>query len=93
MKVALIAPPYPLEGSAFSPPWGSVMWRQPVKPPEQKWRFFDYIVSRYSPEKLKRQLDMFQPDIVGSTAVTMNFPAGAEILRTAKCHPAGPQLP
>ncbi|MEE8399774.1 MAG: radical SAM protein, partial [Desulfobacterales bacterium] len=49
-------------------------------------RIFDYIVRGYSPKKLKRELDTFQPDVVGTNAVTMNFYAAAGILETAKQH-------
>ena len=35
-------------------------------------------------EKLARELEVFQPDIVGSTSVTMNFPGAAEIVCKAK---------
>jgi radical SAM superfamily enzyme YgiQ (UPF0313 family) len=49
-------------------------------------RIFDYLVSAYRPEKLKAQLDEFQPAVVGSTSVTLNFPGAAEILSAAKRH-------
>jgi radical SAM superfamily enzyme YgiQ (UPF0313 family) len=45
---------------------------------------FDYIVSQYSPEKLRDDIDSFNPDIVGATAVTMNFITAARIVQEAK---------
>ena len=49
-------------------------------------RILDYIVRAYTPEKLRKELDRFQPDIVGTNSVTMNFYAAAGILREAKRH-------
>ncbi len=47
-------------------------------------KIIDYIISRYTPEKLKKELAEFQPHVLGSTSVTMNFTAAADIVRTAK---------
>jgi anaerobic magnesium-protoporphyrin IX monomethyl ester cyclase len=46
----------------------------------------DYIVSRYTPEKLAAALDRFKPDAVGATSVTMNFDAAIGIIRDVKAH-------
>ena len=83
MKVAVIAPPYPLE-EAPAPPLGVTYVAAAFEAAGAEVRVLDYIVSRYSPEKLRRELEDFQPDLVGSTSVTMNFPAAAEIVQTAK---------
>ena len=85
MKVALIAPPYPLE-EAPSPPLGICYVAAACEAAGAEVRIFDYIVSRFTPEKFCRQLDEFQPDVVGATSVTLNFPAGADILKIAKQH-------
>jgi len=47
-------------------------------------KIIDYIVSRYTPEKLEAELDAFQPDVLGSTSVTLNFPQAATIVQKAK---------
>ena len=83
MKVALLAPPYPLE-EAPSPPLGLCAVAAACEAAGADVRVFDYIVSRYTPEKLKKQLFAFSPDIIGATAVTLNFPQAAEMLKTAK---------
>ena len=83
MKVAVIAPPYPLE-EAPAPPLGVTYVAAAFEAAGAEVRVLDYIVSRYSPEKLRRELEAFQPDLVGSTSVTMNFPAAAEIVEAAK---------
>ncbi|MFZ2632262.1 MAG: radical SAM protein [Desulfosalsimonadaceae bacterium] len=85
MKVALIAPPYPLE-EAPSPPLGICYVAAACEAAGAEVRIFDYIVSRFTPEQFCRQLDAFQPDVVGATSVTLNFPAGADILKIAKQH-------
>jgi len=83
MKVAVIAPPYPLE-EAPAPPLGVTYVAAAFEAAGAEVRVLDYIVSRYSAEKLRRELEAFQPDLVGSTSVTMNFPAAAEIVEAAK---------
>lgn len=83
MKIALIAPPYPLE-EAPSPPLGLSYVAAICEAAGATVTIFDYIVSRYTPEKLRHDLDSFNPDIVGTTAVTMNFYTAAGILREAK---------
>lgn len=85
MKVALVAPPYPLE-EIPSPPLGISYVAAVCEAAGADVRIFDYIVGCYTPENLKAAMDAFQPDIIGATAVTLNFPAAAEILKTAKQH-------
>lgn len=83
MKVAVIASPYPLE-EAPAPPLGIAYVAAAFESAGADVQIFDYIVSRYSPEKLRRQLEAFQPDVVGAGSVTLNFPPAAEILQTVK---------
>ncbi|HOO89560.1 MAG TPA: radical SAM protein [Syntrophales bacterium] len=85
MRVAIIAPPYPLE-EAPAPPLGVSYVAAAFEAAGCQVKIIDYIVSRYTPEKLKEELDTFEPDVVGTTSVTMNFPVAADILRTAKRH-------
>lgn len=85
MKIALIAPPYPLE-EAPSPPLGLSYVAAACEAAGATVRIFDFIVSRYTPEKLAQALDAFQPDAVGATSVTMNFHQAAAIIRDAKRH-------
>jgi len=83
LKVAIVAPPYPLE-EAPAPPLGVCYAAAAFEAAGAQVKIIDYIVSRYTPEKLRRELDAFQPDALGSTSVTMNFPRAAEIVETAK---------
>lgn len=79
----LSPPPYPLE-EAPSPPLGISYVAAAFEQAGAEVRILDYIVSQYTPEKLKRELEEFQPQILGAGSVTMNFPRAADIVRTAK---------
>ena len=83
MKVAIVTPPYPLE-EAPAPPLGITYVAAAFESAGASVRIFDYLVSRYTPEKLERQIDAFRPDVVATTSVTLNFPVAAGIVRTAK---------
>lgn len=83
MKVAVIAPPYPLE-EAPAPPLGISYVAAAFEAAGAEVEIFDYIVTRYSPEKLRRRLEAFRPDVAGAGSVTLNFPGAAEILQTVK---------
>jgi len=85
MKIALIAPPYPLE-EAPSPPLGLCYVAAACEAAGAEVIILDYIVSRYTSEKLKASLDTFQPDVVGATSVTMNFLGAIRIIQDAKRH-------
>ncbi|MCX7982333.1 MAG: B12-binding domain-containing radical SAM protein [Syntrophales bacterium] len=83
MRVAIIASPYPLE-EAPAPPLGISYAAAAFEKAGAEVRIFDYIVSRYTPEKLAKQIDDFRPQVVGTSSVTMNFPIAARILQTVK---------
>ena len=85
MKVALVAPPYPLE-EAPSPPLGICYIASSLEAMGAEVILIDYIVSRYSREKLTKELESFRPDIVGVTSVTMNFPQAVDIVKTTKAY-------
>ena len=83
MRVAIIAPPYPLE-EAPAPPLGVCYVAAAFEAAGAEVKILDYIVSRYTPDKLREQLAFFAPDVIGATSVTMNFPAAAQIVEQAK---------
>lgn len=83
VRIAFIAPPYPLS-EAPSPPLGLSYAAAACASAGAEVAIFDYIVRRYTPEKLQEDLDAFDPDVVGATSVTMNFLSAAEIIREAK---------
>ena len=83
MKIALIAPPYPLE-EIPSPPLGLTYIAAVCEAAGAEVRILDYIVRGYSEAKIKAELKAFGPDVVGTNSVTMNFKRAAGILRTVK---------
>ena len=83
MKVALIAPPYPLSEMP-SAPLGLCYVAAAFESADAEVIILDYIVRKYTPEKLFNELSAFQPDIIGITSVTMNFNQAVSILKTAK---------
>jgi anaerobic magnesium-protoporphyrin IX monomethyl ester cyclase len=83
MRVAIIAPPYPLE-EAPAPPLGVTYAASAFEQAGAEVRILDYIISQYTPAKLERELKDFRPDVVGATSVTMNFTIAAEIIKRAK---------
>jgi len=85
MKVAVIAPPYPLE-EAPSPPLGVTYVAAACERAGCEVRIFDYIVRRYTRDKIAAELDEFEPDVVGATSVTMNFKGAAAIMQDVKRH-------
>ncbi|HDP25877.1 MAG TPA: radical SAM protein [Deltaproteobacteria bacterium] len=85
MKIALIATPYPLE-EAPSPPLGLSYVAAACESAGAEVRIFDFIVSKYTPEKLASILDTFNPDVVGANSVTMNVLTAAGIIQAVKRH-------
>ena len=85
MRIAIIAPPYPLE-EAPSPPLGVTYVAAACEQAGCEVRIFDYIVRRYTKEKLSAELDGFAPHVVGATSVTMNFKGAAAIIQDVKSH-------
>lgn len=83
MKIALIAPPYPLE-EIPSPPLGLTYIAAVCEASGAEVTIIDYIVRGYSKTKLIQEITAFDPDIVGTNCVTMNFKQAAGILHTVK---------
>ncbi|MBN2180160.1 MAG: radical SAM protein [Deltaproteobacteria bacterium] len=83
MKIVLVAPPYPLE-EIPSPPLGICYAAAACEAAGAEVVILDYIVRKYTPEKLMTELDALKPDAIGTSSVTMNFTAAADIMRTAK---------
>jgi len=85
MKVALIVSPYPLEEFP-APPLGICYAAAAFEAAGAEVRIFDYLVRCYRSDKLCSELESFQPDIVGTNSVTLNFYEAASILQTVKRH-------
>jgi anaerobic magnesium-protoporphyrin IX monomethyl ester cyclase len=85
MRVAIVASPYPLE-EAPSPPLGVCYVAAACEEAGADVTILDYIVRKYSPEKLASEMDAFRPDVIGANSVTMNFKGAAAIMQDAKRH-------
>lgn len=83
MKIALAAPTYPLK-EAPSPPLGLCYVAAACESAGAEAKIFDYIVRKYSFEKLEAEMNEFRPDVIGATSVTMSFIPAARIIQDAK---------
>lgn len=83
MKIALLAPAYPLEEYP-SPPLGLSYAAAAFEQAGAEVQIWDFIVQEYSHQKLAQFLADFDPDIIGATAVTMNFYSAQKALKKAK---------
>jgi anaerobic magnesium-protoporphyrin IX monomethyl ester cyclase len=83
MKVLLVNPPYPFEESP-APPLGIISLAAYLEKQGMDVRVEDYIIQPYSRERVRAVLNDYRPDVVGSTAVTMNVKKGLRILQDYK---------
>jgi anaerobic magnesium-protoporphyrin IX monomethyl ester cyclase len=83
MRTLLVNPPY-----AFSEvpiiPMGIAYIAGVLEHTGNEVQILDLLVSKYSEEKISRKLEEYQPDIIGVTSVTMNYPIASEILKVCK---------
>ncbi len=83
MKILFIQPPYPF--SEFPKPSYALMSLGAVlKEQGMDVEVLDLLSTRYSLQKIEGCLARYQPDLIGITSVTMNFPAAVRILQTCK---------
>jgi len=47
-------------------------------------RILDFLVTRYNPGKLRRELEEYRPQLVGATCVTLNYPIARRMLKVCK---------
>jgi len=79
MKILLINPPYPFEEFP-APPFGLISLAAYLIKQGIETIIEDYVVETYSPERLRKVMTAFKPDIAGATAVTMNVKKAISIL-------------
>jgi radical SAM superfamily enzyme YgiQ (UPF0313 family) len=83
MKVLLIQPPYPF--SEFPKPSSALLFLGTVLRQEgADVEILDLLSTRYSLDKIEACLARFQPDMIGATCVTLNFPVAVKTLRHCK---------
>src|SRR4030042_4928943 len=87
MKVLLVQTPYPF--SEFpKPSWALMALGAVLRQQGGEVEVLDLLATRYSPRKIEERLSRFQPDLIGATCVTMNFPSAVKILQYCKtCAP------
>ena len=83
MKMLLINPPYPFTEVPLIP-LGLSYVAGSLEHNGHEVQVLDLLVSRYSKEKIARKIEEYQPDIVGITSVTLNYPIASEILKYCK---------
>ncbi|MCJ7523157.1 MAG: B12-binding domain-containing radical SAM protein, partial [Dehalococcoidia bacterium] len=83
MRTLLNNPPYPfLEFPII--PMGLLYLAAVLEDRDYEVDVLDLLVSRFTKDKIKRKLEEYQPDIVGVTAVTMNYNTASDILKYCK---------
>ncbi len=83
MRTLLINPPYPFSEIPILP-MGLSYLASVLEHSDREVQVLDLLVSKYSKEKIKNKLEEYQPDIVGVTSVTLNYPIASEILKYTK---------
>jgi radical SAM superfamily enzyme YgiQ (UPF0313 family) len=83
MKTLMINPPYPFTEVPLIP-LGLSYIAGSLEYNGHEVQILDLLVSRYSKEKIARKIEEYQPDIVGMTSVTLNYPIASEILKHCK---------
>ena len=83
MRTLLINPPYPFQEFPIIPV-GLLYLAGILEHRGYEVDVLDLLVSKYSKDKIKRKLKEYEPDIVGVTCVTMNYPGASEILKYCK---------
>lgn len=88
MRVLLLSTPHPLEESPLPPL--SLSYLSAVLAQEGiEVRIADFLVTRYQPNKLRRQLQEYRPHVVGATCVTLNYPIARRMLKVCKAFDPG----
>jgi anaerobic magnesium-protoporphyrin IX monomethyl ester cyclase len=83
MRVLLLSTPHPLEENPLPPLslsyLASVLNREGIEV-----KILDFLVTRYHPKKLRRELEKYQPQLVGATCVTLNYSIARRMLKVCK---------
>ena len=83
MRVLLLSTPHPLEESPLPPL--SLSYLAGVLIQEGiEVRILDFLVTQYNPRKLRRELEEYRPQLVGTTCVTLNYPIARRMLKVCK---------
>ena len=83
MRTLLINPPYPFSEIPIMP-IGLAYIAGVLEHNGNEVQVLDLLVSKYSKEKIQSKIEEYQPDIIGVTCVTMNYPVASDILKSCK---------
>ena len=83
MRVLLINPYYPISETP-SPPLGIAFLAATLETADIEVQILDLVVYPYSKQNLQSILSEFDPQLIGVTAVTMNFSHAARVLQDVK---------
>ena len=83
MKTLLINPPYSFAEVPIIP-MGLAYIAAVLERDGNDVQILDLLVSQHTEEKIRNKIEEYQPDIIGITCVTMNYPIASDILRTCK---------
>ena len=83
MKTLLVNPPYAFSEGPIMP-MGIGYLAAVLEDSGYEVQVLDLLVSKYSKDKIRRKLEEYQPDIVGVTSVSMNYPVASDILKYCK---------
>jgi len=83
MRVLLLSTPHPLEENPL-PPLSLSYLAGALARGGIEVKILDFLVTRYHPEKLRRELEDYQPQFVGATCVTLNYPIARRMLKVCK---------
>lgn len=88
VRILLVVPPYALEEYPV-PPLSLSYLSGSLLAHGFEVEILDLLTSKTSAAKIRHKLQHYQPQLVGTTAVTMTFPAAARILKVCKeCDPS-----
>jgi anaerobic magnesium-protoporphyrin IX monomethyl ester cyclase len=83
MRVLLLSTPHPLEESPL-PPLSLSYLASALIQEGIEVKILDFLVTQYHPKKLRRELEEYQPQLVGATCVTLNYPIARRMLKVCK---------
>jgi len=83
MRVLLLSAPHPLEESPL-PPLSLSYLAGVLAQEDIEVKILDFLVTQYHPRKLRRELEEYRPQLVGTTCVTLNYPIARRMLKVCK---------
>lgn len=90
-KVMLIFPPFVKEAFSSFPPLGIAQLAAYIlsRNPQIKLKIIDFTVSNFTVERLRQELDAFEPEVLGISVLTLNAPFGILAAKIARQHDPG----